>query len=410
MAIDTKELALRLRQAREIKGLTQQQAAAALGLPRTAVAHLEAGKRGVSTLELARAAELYGRSVAWFFAGGPAEADDLMTLLHRADPSFAGAGESPPSLETVLDLFREGARLGRILGYESRAPLPIYDLPPLRSVGQAIEAGTRMAEEERRRLSLGGAPVAAVHELIAAQGVWTSEAELPPGVSGVCFHHPSVGVAVVANRAHGLRRRRFSFAHEFAHALLDRHEPVTVTSTRNESLLVEMRANVFAAAFLMPAEGVLSHLRSAGLGLASRTEHSVFGAASGSATAKEVREPSVRLIGVRDVVFLAIHFGVSYEAATHRLKSLGRLTKAESEHLLAKRDPGAVWLRTLAPDPPESARSAVSSELSQQIMRLALRTYATEGGISRAKLAELTRKLGLPVDEMLALAESERNA
>ena len=55
----------RLRGARETLGLTQEDVAGALGIQRTSVIALEAGKRNVSALELRRLARLYRRSVAW---------------------------------------------------------------------------------------------------------------------------------------------------------------------------------------------------------------------------------------------------------------------------------------------------------------------------------------------------------
>ena len=81
MALDPITLGRRLREARENRRLTQEQAAQAIGISRTALVHIEAGKRSLSTLELSELAKLYHRSVADFFAedesrarprGGPA--------------------------------------------------------------------------------------------------------------------------------------------------------------------------------------------------------------------------------------------------------------------------------------------------------------------------------------------------
>jgi len=52
--LDQPTLARRLRKAREDRGLTQQDAADALGISRTAVTQIEGGSRSVSTLELTR--------------------------------------------------------------------------------------------------------------------------------------------------------------------------------------------------------------------------------------------------------------------------------------------------------------------------------------------------------------------
>lgn len=60
-------LAARLRIAREKLGLTQEQVAESIKVPRTAIVQIEAGNRKVSTLELASLAEVYGRTISSFF-------------------------------------------------------------------------------------------------------------------------------------------------------------------------------------------------------------------------------------------------------------------------------------------------------------------------------------------------------
>lgn len=62
---ELKDVASRLREARESLGLTQEEVSTALGIPRTSVHAMEAGKRGVSALELRRLARLYRRRVEW---------------------------------------------------------------------------------------------------------------------------------------------------------------------------------------------------------------------------------------------------------------------------------------------------------------------------------------------------------
>jgi transcriptional regulator with XRE-family HTH domain len=73
---------LRLRSARETLGLTQEDVAGALGIQRTSVIAMEAGKRSVSALELRRMARLYRRNVAWVL--GEEEDGDPDTEHDRA--------------------------------------------------------------------------------------------------------------------------------------------------------------------------------------------------------------------------------------------------------------------------------------------------------------------------------------
>jgi transcriptional regulator with XRE-family HTH domain len=57
-----KQLAHRLRAAREAARLTQRDVAARLGIHQPSVVVIESGKRAVTALELARMARLYGVS------------------------------------------------------------------------------------------------------------------------------------------------------------------------------------------------------------------------------------------------------------------------------------------------------------------------------------------------------------
>lgn len=82
-------LAARLREAREYVGLLQDDVATALGIPRTSVHAIEAGKRKVTGLELRRLARLYRRPVTWLLG-------DEVTLsdaepLHRATADLSSA-------------------------------------------------------------------------------------------------------------------------------------------------------------------------------------------------------------------------------------------------------------------------------------------------------------------------------
>jgi len=63
---EREDIGARLKEAREYLGLSQQEVATALNLPRTAVSMMESGQRGVESLELKALAKLYQRPVAYF--------------------------------------------------------------------------------------------------------------------------------------------------------------------------------------------------------------------------------------------------------------------------------------------------------------------------------------------------------
>ena len=89
---------------------------------------------------------------------------------------------------------------------------------------------------------------------------------------------PEFGVATLANLTQSPVRRRFSYAHEYCHALMDRNDLATVTSVHNSKTRTEQRANAFAAAFLMPEEGVRGFLHHLGKGRGSRREEAAVDA------------------------------------------------------------------------------------------------------------------------------------
>lgn len=61
-----RQLAERLRDARETRGLSQEAVARQLGLPRPAISHIENGHRRVEALELTELARIYDRPLSYF--------------------------------------------------------------------------------------------------------------------------------------------------------------------------------------------------------------------------------------------------------------------------------------------------------------------------------------------------------
>lgn len=409
MSIDVNELARRLRQAREEAGVNQQDAADAIGVHRTAITQMEAGKRAVSTLELTRLATRYGRDVIWFLSESKSE-EDVIVALHRAVPGLESAPESKQQIDRCVALCREGVSLENLLGHAPRKGPPTYSEPLPQTPWEAIAQGQRVAEEERRRLDLGVRPITDLVNLIAEQGIWASGADLPEKMSGLFLHHASIGLGVLVNASQVRTRRRFSYAHEYAHALLDRDRPVTVTSADNAAELIEKRANAFAAAFLMPREGVAEVIAALQKGQQSRVEETVFEATGGHFDAQARSAPRSQRITYQDAAALAHRFGVSYQAAVYRLVSLRHVTKAESDELLAREAVGKDFLQALDMfDDLEGGESGqlMNRELRRQVAGLAIEAYRREE-ISRERLLDLGKQLGIPGPKLVALAEAAR--
>ena len=402
MAVTQAEIGRRLRAARENYGLTQQEIADAVGMPRTAVVQIEAGNRSVSSLELSRFARLYGRAIEEFVNDAPF-AEDPLVALFRSAPGAAEDAVLAGELRRCADLCRQATRLEQLLGLAGRRPLPVaYSLEPPTNRWEAVAQGRCLAEQERRRLDLGAAPVWEIAEIIRRQGVRVTEYEMPDNISGLIFHSREVGLVLIVNRQHARTRRLFSYAHEYCHLLVDRGRPGTVSRTEDRQELMEVRANVFGAHFLMPEDGVRAFLRSLGKGEATRQEQEVFDGVEEVAAQKRT-EAGTQELQLHDVVFLAHHFGASYDAALYQLLNLKRINKDRFEALKKHREGARSLARALRLS---GWDETVHWTLTEQILGLALEAYRrTE--ISESKLYELADEAGASREELRSVLMEE---
>lgn len=406
---DAAQIGLRLRNAREKLGLSQQAVADVLGLPRTAVTNIETGNRSLSTMELTRLADLYGRPVASFLEDAQATTDDASVILLRALQQASNEPGFREAIDQVLTLCREGAALRTLLDQPVEGRLPDYGAR-ITSAGDAIRHGDFVAQEERRRLRLGDTPIGNIASLISEQGIWVAACKLPDDMSGLFTHDLRAGVAIIIHAEHKPVRRQFSYAHEYGHALFDRAESCRLTRHANAGEMVEKRANAFAASFLMPRGGIEDRLLQLNKGRPSRQEQIIYDVAGDVPSRVEIRpRAGSQTITWQDVRSIARHFGVSYESAVWRLRNLGHLGPAEANSLLTQKDrrlPLEDILKTKFGDaaPPPDNRD---QELRGRVARLAIEAYRREE-ISQGRLRELAGKLGIRASDMIELANSTR--
>lgn len=273
----------------------------------------------------------------------------------------------------------------------------------LRSRWDAVQQGERAAAEERRRLDLGAGPIDDIAELLDGQGIRTVCMDLPADVSGMTLRLREAGLLVVVNREHPWPRRRFSWAHELAHVRLDPDllSQVSLSSERDD--LREVRANAFAAALLLPEDGVRHFVERLGKGEPSRARAQLFDGA-GALPIEGRSTPGSQRLQLYDAVLVAHHFKVSRKAALYRLLNLRLLKQNEFDELLALEDAGAgkrleTLLRLAAPDSGE-----LREEFRHRFLGLALEAYRREL-ISQGKLFELGRLVGVERDEVLELLD-----
>lgn len=351
MPLTQEALGQRLQDARKSVALTQQDVATQLGLSRESLAQMEAGSRSVTSLEIVRLSRLYGRSLSSILLEGENAEEEPLTALFRMQETLA---ESPGLREKLVwfsNVFQEARTIERLIGDDPRLLPPDYGLRDPRNNAEAYDQGQELANQERQRLGLGWGPIPDVAEVISQQGVWAVAAEMPENVSGICLFHSTIGAAVVVNQSQHRSRRRFSYAHEYAHVLADRKSrSASVSSSSNSKELIERRANSFASEFLMPAKGVTELLGRIDKGGPSRETMWFF---DNSVEGEEVVEPVEKRnapgsqdIAFHDVAFIADWFQVSYDAAAYRLSDLGKVNRDKLQALLGKRQEGRLRMES----------------------------------------------------------------
>jgi Zn-dependent peptidase ImmA (M78 family)/DNA-binding XRE family transcriptional regulator len=387
VALDREELGRRLKKAREAARLTQEEVADRLGISRGALGQFEAGAKAPNSLHLVRLAEIYRRELGELLAEEFDEAGrDPLTALFRADLQLASDRERASAVAECVRLCREYTNLETLLGIDQDRVYDVkYNTPVMRTRWDAIRQGERLAELERARLRLGEDPLTNLVELLEAQGVRFIEMSLSDAISGLFLSDSRYGPSMIVNDDHPPRRRLFSCAHEYCHVLVDRDRGGLVSRAENREELFEVRANAFAAAFLMPEGGVRAFVRRLGKGEQSRSQLRAYDETA-VVEGQRRREAHSQDIQAYDVAHLAHHFSVSYETALYRLLNLKLLTEEERARLADQKEAGTSIVRFLGPEP--DAKAPGHKPFRHQLVLLGVEALRREV-ISRAKLREL---------------------
>jgi Zn-dependent peptidase ImmA (M78 family)/transcriptional regulator with XRE-family HTH domain len=309
MALSREQIAARLRQQRDGLGLTQAAVAAELGVHRPTISEIEAGRRAVTAEELYRLSTLYGASVAEILAEAPAEAVEAAELLALRSDDADSPGARLALKRFVADRKAE-FELEELLGLAHPTVAAIRrEAPKPSNTMDAVEQGESLATLERRHLGLGAEPAGSILHLLARQGVRIGPLRALPTdrIDGVYFESADLGPCVGVNWRDGDwtgGRAAFTAAHEYAHVILRDRAREVFHLAAGERDLQEVRANAFAAAFLMPADGLSAYFTGKGL----------------------LRGQALTHLAPADVVRAMDYFGVSRSALLFRLQNIGMIS------------------------------------------------------------------------------------
>lgn len=291
------ELGERLRAARSSANLTQDAAAASLGIARTTLVAIEKGQRSVRAEELLAFSRLYDVSAGKLTSPSAIHVD-LSAKFRRSEGKEASKAVTQ-ALSLLNRLATGAVQLERLLGQELRTDYP----PPLR-INPRIE--NQQAEDAannlRARLGVGVGPIPDPISLLEFElGLRIFFRPLPSQISGLYAYDPAIGACILVNANHHWKRRVQTAAHETGHFVSDRSH-ADILEVEGASLSIEVRfAKRFGSAFLMPASGVRARFEQI-VGLENRFD-------------------------VRELILLAHQFEVSTEAMCRRLEELDLLPR-----------------------------------------------------------------------------------
>lgn len=97
---DREKIAIRLREARMLSGLSQEQAASKMGLQRPTISEIESGRRKVSAEELIQFANLYKVDTSWLLLQESVN-DEQMKFAARELSKL-----SPQDREKLLEILK----------------------------------------------------------------------------------------------------------------------------------------------------------------------------------------------------------------------------------------------------------------------------------------------------------------
>jgi Zn-dependent peptidase ImmA (M78 family)/DNA-binding XRE family transcriptional regulator len=393
-------VATRIRDLRMALKMSQASLAEKAGLERTAISKIEGGMRNVSSVELMRLADAFGVaevSLLQDASGGDPEAWLLGNLPH-----------SEPSTIPILGILREAATLRSLLRFGSTGGLQWIPFPFPKTYEDAIRQGQFAAELERKRIGLQGAPIADIVGLIENQGIAVLGCALATNTSGISVPSGELGPAIIINNSLDLHRFHFALCHEYGHFVLGDITDVHKSDSENIRALLEVRANIFAGAFLFPGTGLSEGVTGIESMVNGSTSGNVFSAANDPNSAVyqvNIRPERSCPVTPRQVALLSHRFGVSAELIIYRLKDLQVLKPRDIDALLEVLPHICDINQKFALYGNSLSDGRTRTNVQAFLMRLALEAYEAEV-ISTGRLRDICRLANYPADDIVDLVSA----
>jgi Zn-dependent peptidase ImmA (M78 family)/transcriptional regulator with XRE-family HTH domain len=236
-------------------GLTQAEFAVKAGLDAPKLSKSLSGVRRFTSLDLARIAEVGGTTVDWLLGAEKS----TPALAARAEERRGPAVEWAIEQATLLSNARAGLTY---LGNKHELPF----LPDRPTASRWVDQGEALANAAVAHLVFRRADPTegALADLVEKHfGADVAVLDIPPGFDGLSWQDDHAWL-IVAATSQTPTRQRFTIAHELGHLLARDDQKLHVDEDVSDSAdrESEVRANAFAAAFLMPYPALEPAVRS----------------------------------------------------------------------------------------------------------------------------------------------------
>jgi Zn-dependent peptidase ImmA (M78 family)/DNA-binding XRE family transcriptional regulator len=233
----------RIAQIREFAGLSKTELAQKLEVSVAAVSQWEDGSKNPTTVNLISIAQILGVDVKLLMKPVPS------VVLTRRGPTIFRAQSAAKTAQMKRRAHRFAEMASELfMMLEQWVSFPKIELP--RVIPSNVE---KAAADCRKAWGLGNLPIAKLGELFESKGIRLCSAEFGDdrcdAYSCIIDGRP---FAFLGTEKKDRARARFDIAHELGHLLL--HQHLSEDEILKNSGEIEKQANMFASAFLMPAE------------------------------------------------------------------------------------------------------------------------------------------------------------
>jgi Zn-dependent peptidase ImmA (M78 family)/transcriptional regulator with XRE-family HTH domain len=233
----------RIAQVREFAGLSKTDLAQKLEVSVAAVSQWEDGSKNPTTANLVSIAQILGVDVKLLMKPVPS------VVLTRRGPTIFRAQSAAKTAQMKRRAHRFAEMASELfMMLEQWVSFPKIELP-----GVTPSNIEKAAENCRKAWGLGNLPITKLGELFESKGIRLCSAEFGDdrcdAYSCIIDGRP---FTFLGTEKQDRARARFDIAHELGHLLF--HQHLSEDEILNNSPEIEKQANLFAGAFLMPAE------------------------------------------------------------------------------------------------------------------------------------------------------------